>query len=118
MTADRLTEIKARVADFKTKRAYLDTLAMFDPLLSDLEYALGVIANYEEVLEDKRRIAREMDKTEIGELQRENARLRTALESIAEYDCPSGVHPRQCDGCAACDARATLIGAPVGSGRL
>lgn len=60
----------------------------------------------------------QLDKTEIGELQRENARLRTALESIAEYDCPGGAHPRHCDGCAACDARASLIGAPVGSGRL
>jgi hypothetical protein len=35
-----------------------------------------------------------------------------ALKSIAEYDCPGGMPPKHCIGCAACDARKALDGSP------
>lgn len=34
--------------------------------------------------------------------------LEWMLNKIADYDCPGGCEPRNCMGCAACDARAAL----------
>jgi hypothetical protein len=47
-------------------------------------------------------------------------RLRAELASIGEYDCPGGMHPKHCLGCAACDANKALENhgpvAPAGVG--
>ena len=46
-------------------------------------------------------------------LQERSAHYKQALESIAEYDCPGGVSPKHCIGCAACDANKALDSSPI-----
>jgi hypothetical protein len=43
-----------------------------------------------------------------GKIEQECDRLRAALASIGEYDCPGGIHSNHCIGCAACDANKAL----------
>ena len=78
--SDRLTEIKARVAEYRKS-------ASPQLLVSDLEFTLGVIADQDKQIESLQNkwATRPLDHPSGEALMAENDRLRAALQKLVHY---------------------------------